>query len=421
MNVPPSRSLQSIGLISTIAMLFVVLFFIVVWLVDRQQTKVSDETSYIQSELLPDILHIQRRARNLEKIRGTGDQLLSSISQGDRQTALLHLTLMANHPSVLDDENTAQIVGHALQFLTDASQATQQQTGSQQDWRGKWQPIANQLSRMADDAMTQSSQMIAKEMEVLSDISKVVRFQLFITMALVALFLLMFFWFLYRNVISPLMQINQALIAMGSNKPVPSIPATGLKEIHAVQSALIELQKSIQDSAASRRELEYLAHHDVLTGLPNRRFFIQSATDQAQAAYQSGKSVTVGLVDIDLFKRINDEHGHAVGDSILSQFAKIFVDAFRDSDILCRYGGEEFAFVLIGTDLIEAKRLAEQLRLQVLRNKFRMAESGDVVSLSISLGLARMKEDGFDRALIRADDALYKAKQSGRNKTVVQD
>lgn len=416
----PQRSLPSIGLFSAISLLFLVLFLLVVWVVDRQQMRMLEETHIMQSERVPEILQVQRRARYLEKIRNTGDQLLNSLDNSDRQTALLYLNLLAKHPNVLDDAQTALLVDQAFRFLIDANQAIVQQPGTVESWRQQWQPKAQRLSQLADDAMTQSSQIIAKEMGVLSDISRQVRLKMFFTMALVGTFLLVFFWLLHRQVLKPLQLINRSLMAIKSNNTLPPLPETGIKEIHSLESALIELQQSVQDSVKARQDMEYLAHHDLLTGLPNRRYFIQKTMDRTRLALLHGQSVTVGLVDIDYFKRVNDEFGHAAGDAVLTQFADIFRSAFREGDDLCRYGGEEFAFALIGADLCESQRIAERLRVEVQKFKFQIPGRLEPVYLSISLGLAQIDQEGFDRALTRADNALYQAKQAGRNKTVIQ-
>jgi len=421
MDHTSQRNLQSIGLFSATALLFVVFFLLIVWVVDRQQSRLFDETRFMQSERLPEILQAQRRARYLEKIRSTGDQLLNSLDNGDRQTALVYLlNVLAKHPNVLDDGQTAVLVDQAFRFLTDANQAIVQQPTTAESWRQTWQPTAQRLSQLADDAMKQSSQMIAKDMEILSDISRQVRLKMFFTMALVGTFLLVFFWLLYRQVLKPLQLINRSLIAIKSNHKLPPMPQTGIKEIHSLESALIDLQQSVQDSVKARQDMEYLAHHDLLTSLPNRRYFIQQAIDRIRQAAADGQPVTVGLVDIDYFKRINDEFGHAAGDAVLTQFADIFRSAFREGDHLCRYGGEEFAFTLIGADLQEAQSISERLRVEVQTHKFQIPDRREPVSLSISLGLAQIDQEGFDRALIRADDALYLAKQAGRNKTIVQ-
>jgi len=420
MDYTPPRSLQSIGLFSATALLFVVLFLLVVWVVDRQQTLLLDRTRIMQSERIPEILVLQRRARYLDKIRSTGDQVLYAPNNSDRQVALLYLNHLAKHPNVLNDVQTALLVDQAFRFLTDASQVMTQQALADDSWRQTWQSKAKRLSQLADDAMTQSSQMIAKDMERLSDISRQVRLKMFFIMALVGTFLLVFFWLLHRQVLKPLQLINRSLIAIKSNDALQPLPQTGIKEIHSLESALVDLQQSVQDSVKARQDMEYLAHHDLLTGLPNRRYFIQKTMDKTRQAAVDGQPVTIGLVDIDYFKRINDEFGHAAGDAVLTQFADIFRSALREGDDLCRYGGEEFAFALIGADLSETQRISERLRVEVQKFKFQIPGGKGPVSLSISLGLAQIDHQGFDRALSRADDALYLAKQAGRNKTVIQ-
>lgn len=163
------------------------------------------------------------------------------------------------------------------------------------------------------------------------------------------------------------------------------------------------------------RQLEDLASTDELTGLYNRRYFLRRAEaelSRLRAGHQSG----LALIDLDHFKRINDLHGHATGDRVLQAFASVARSCLRDDDILARYGGEEFVLLLPHTDAEQFSACCERLR-----EAFANAQPLDVQlqagHLSLSVGLTLLNAgDGLDESLQRADEALYRAKDRGRNR-----
>jgi diguanylate cyclase (GGDEF)-like protein len=165
-------------------------------------------------------------------------------------------------------------------------------------------------------------------------------------------------------------------------------------------------------------ELRVLATTDFLTGLPNRREFMDRLTgEQGRLQRDIGASAAVLLLDIDYFKRINDEYGHAAGDAVLRQLADLMRDAQRKIDMLGRIGGEEFAILLPGTELDAAAVFAERLRLQVAETPMQLDDNASL-TVTVSIGIAVMggKHCSGDAALIRADQALYCAKRAGRNR-----
>jgi diguanylate cyclase (GGDEF)-like protein len=170
-------------------------------------------------------------------------------------------------------------------------------------------------------------------------------------------------------------------------------------------------------------ELRVLATTDFLTGLPNRREFMgRLADEQGRLQRDIGACAAVLLLDIDHFKRINDEHGHAAGDSVLRQLAELMLDGQRKIDMLGRIGGEEFAILLPGTELDAAAVFAERLRLRVAETPISL-DGGVSLHVTVSIGLAAMggANPGGDAALIRADQALYCAKRGGRNRVELMD
>jgi diguanylate cyclase (GGDEF)-like protein/PAS domain S-box-containing protein len=167
---------------------------------------------------------------------------------------------------------------------------------------------------------------------------------------------------------------------------------------------------------ASEKELLVLATTDVLTELPNRRQFIARLTEEFARVRRFGNQrCSVLMIDIDHFKRINDTYGHVMGDAGLRHFAQLMRKAIREIDMVARVGGEEFAVILPGSDLAAARTSAERLREIVAKTP--LVQDGKTISVTVSIGVATMvaSDSEADQTLIRADEALYRAKENGRN------
>ncbi len=164
-------------------------------------------------------------------------------------------------------------------------------------------------------------------------------------------------------------------------------------------------------------ELKGLAVTDTLTGLLNRRRLPELALRETERALRYKRPMSVIFLDIDHFKQVNDRHGHLVGDMVLRALAKRIVQATRTTDVVCRYGGEEFLVLIPEAGLDKATATAERLRQIVSDMTVSTAEAD--INVTISLGVAELRdEEGetFDRLLARADAALYRAKSNGRNR-----
>lgn len=191
-------------------------------------------------------------------------------------------------------------------------------------------------------------------------------------------------------------------------------------EIHRLRAAT--LQKEMEHERRAVTRLERLASSDALTGLHNRRHVLEIAAREVQRALRTGRPLTVLLLDVDRFKRVNDQHGHAVGDQVLAGIARILRHAARDGDAVARYGGEEFLLLLPDTALAGGTDAAERLRLTIGRTP--LETSAGTLAISASIGAAEL-DDGLREVdhgevlgslLDRADQALYKAKRGGRNR-----
>jgi len=167
-------------------------------------------------------------------------------------------------------------------------------------------------------------------------------------------------------------------------------------------------------------ELMRLATTDPLTGLPNRRSFIQEVEVEMVHSRFSPKNPTAFLmIDLDHFKRVNDDFGHAAGDAVLTAFAAELQKILRKSDLLGRIGGEEFGVLLRFTDLPSAARLAEKLRARV--SAMEVPFEGTMVRITVSIGITvqRPGDDSLDTLMSRADTAMYAAKNAGRDRVEI--
>ncbi|MGI2169647.1 sensor domain-containing diguanylate cyclase [Shewanella sp. MF05960] len=167
-------------------------------------------------------------------------------------------------------------------------------------------------------------------------------------------------------------------------------------------------------------ELLRLATTDTLTGLLNRRQCFTLAEQELARCLQNNRPFSLLIADIDFFKHVNDRFGHIAGDKVLQRFAAICTKALRDIDIIGRFGGEEFIIILPETDLQGARISGERLRQKVEEMNISFNENN--IQVTVSMGIATNcghPEMSLDSMLVKADEALYKAKTTGRNKVVL--
>ncbi len=184
-------------------------------------------------------------------------------------------------------------------------------------------------------------------------------------------------------------------------------------ELQTLESVADICANSIQNAYYVER-VKQLAYLDGLTGIFNRRFFELRISEEVERARRYGTGMAVIMADIDQFKRLNDEFGHLLGDEVLRQVSSLFHQQVRKIDVVCRYGGEEFAILLTQTTAQQAFTIAEKLRRQVENFQF----PGVPRSITISAGVAAFPTHGRSRdEIVRAaDNGLYTAKQEGRNR-----
>jgi diguanylate cyclase (GGDEF)-like protein len=189
-------------------------------------------------------------------------------------------------------------------------------------------------------------------------------------------------------------------------------------ELERQRAAIEEANRRLRaQNEALRRANEVLAQlslTDGLTRLHNHRHFQDQFAREAKRADRTHQPLALALVDIDDFKRLNDDLGHAAGDAVLQGVARLMLDELRDSDFLSRYGGEEFALLAPQTDLAGATALAEKLRLGIARARLPVLGPYGRVSVTVSVGVA-LYDGGTTSTFAAADRALYEAKAAGKD------
>jgi diguanylate cyclase (GGDEF)-like protein len=165
-------------------------------------------------------------------------------------------------------------------------------------------------------------------------------------------------------------------------------------------------------------EVQRLATTDSLTGLHNRRSFFDMAQRLYDYARRYSRPLAVIMLDVDHFKQINDSFGHAIGDQVLRSMADICLSTLRTVDVVGRYGGEEFVMLLPETDLADAGMVAERLQQQVIAEPV-LTDRG-ALAITVSLGVSHIAATchSLEQLIDRADQALYAAKQQGRNRVI---
>jgi len=188
------------------------------------------------------------------------------------------------------------------------------------------------------------------------------------------------------------------------------------KKIKLAQGKLTEMSSLEKEMKQAQIQMAEMSTRDELTGLYNRRYFIESLEREVARAKRYKRNLGFCMTDLDKFKDINDTYGHLAGDMVLSTIGRMFEAHFRRGDLICRYGGEEFAVILPDTSLKSAMNICERLRKKVSSHRFKYNSSDFSISISTGIALYNNLVHRSPVELVSAaDQALYQAKKEGRN------
>jgi diguanylate cyclase (GGDEF)-like protein len=182
------------------------------------------------------------------------------------------------------------------------------------------------------------------------------------------------------------------------------------------------------ENATNLERLKRVGLTDSLTGINNRRFFDQRLIEETARAQRTNEPLACLFMDVDHFKAVNDRHGHQLGDQVLREIAGLIREQLRASDVLGRYGGEEFSALLVNANSESAMEIAERIRSVIEKQSFSTPED-QLMSVTISIGVATLSMESADieseklseDLVERADQAVYQAKHNGRNLVVLAD
>jgi len=214
-------------------------------------------------------------------------------------------------------------------------------------------------------------------------------------------------------------------VALGDGLPAQARPPLRVLFVLVLVCAVVRQTQQLRDRdrllaaeravAEGQERLQHLAHHDPLTGLPNRVLLRDRVTQALATAHRRQQKVALMFIDLDRFKEVNDTLGHAIGDALLCHVAGEFTRILRDQDTVCRQGGDEFAIVL--PDVDSAASVAQAVERVMMLSNRRATIAGHQLPMAMSVGIAMFPKDGddFDGLMQCADTAMYRAKASGRN------
>lgn len=255
------------------------------------------------------------------------------------------------------------------------------------------------------------------------------RYFLLATVGLATLALGVFFLLLRvirRRVLRPILEATDLFVSLANERLITSIPAPRYDdEIGDMMRAIHVLKAHSQERICLGKEREEMiaqlqaaSDTDFLTGLLNRRAFFAQGEQQFGIAQRYRRQLALILMDVDHFKAVNDQHGHLAGDQVLCKVAELSRRCRRKVDLLARYGGEEFLLLLPEIDLEQGRAVAEKLRVEIGACDFQL-DDGVSLKISASFGVVAFEhDDTLESLIVRADQALYKAKDGGRNRVM---
>lgn len=385
---------------------------LVIWLLVDQR-HLLDVMEKIQTRALPGTLEQQRLVRNLEAMRLEGERVLYGQTPAIRQQAGFVASLIVQHPGLREQPQARVLADRVSQFL---QAAARQPTPSAATAR-EWGTLSLQLSQLADQLTADGIATVTDEVgQMQAVVSRSVN-QLMMGLGWVALLVLVSLAVIMGAIIYPLRQIDSALSHLRADQELPPLTPTRTTEICTIHDAIRQLHHTLQENESIRAGLEVMATTDGLTGLTNRRHFMQEGQQDLARARRYQRPVSVALADLDHFKNVNDRYGHDAGDTVLKAFAAVVFETLRQTDRVCRYGGEEFAFIFPETTPSVAADLAERLRRRFETTPVPLS-TGDSIYVTLSMGVVDASALDLEEALRQADHALYAAKAAGRNRII---
>ena len=362
--------------------------------------------------------------------------LVKRVTPQEAVEAGLEIFIVNRDNQIIFPDQSARASGdHTVPRVTVSAGAEEHRWGGATPFLTAASAIADPVSTVPLGWKVVVRQPTAKALQHATELQRVIT--VVCTVVLLAFILLA--WLLGRQLGRPIQQLTRIAQAIARGQPANFNLTVHTTEVRTLNDALREMSTQLlhqqHDLAAAAQDLEHkvalrtqelaqaneqltaLARRDALTGLPNRLAVNEFLAHEFPLLKRRPVPYTVVLIDIDHFKRVNDTHGHAVGDDVLKHVGGLLMRAVRESDFVGRLGGEEFIAILPMTSLADALGVAEKIRAQI-----EASPVAPVGVLTISLGVAVAQADhvSVDVAIQQADAMLYEAKRAGRNRVMPQ-
>jgi diguanylate cyclase (GGDEF)-like protein len=421
-----TQSPRRIGLL-----IITLIFAAVVWLVGgvvlyvmlKQQARIEADAQHIYDVSSAKVFEATRIIRGLERLAREGHALSWIGSTPERSSRRQSLQSLLDDGALQGDADMRSLLAESFAVLDANLQALARDGDSAQNASAdKWIPVMQKILARSEAEGAQVSALAIEEADAILESTAKAQEMLLLVAAVIALASVAFFITLYLTLTRPLVKLTRSMSLAREGRPIVARKQL-VSELQMLHDAAVSLSNTHLALNVARNQLEQLAHTDVLTGLANRRSCQTHGAQGIAYAQRYGTPLSLVVFDIDHFKNINDVYGHEGGDNALKSISRYFLDAVRGADQpVARMGGEEFALLLVRAPLAEAVLVAERMRLAI--EKLEVAMPGNrTVQLTASLGVAQFRSDDADlNALMRrADQALYKAKERGRNRVEAAD
>lgn len=407
----------------------------------KVQYDILQQANRTTRKLLPEVQAEVRTAINLERLQVFGEIIRNSPEPRERREALLAAQILTMDTAYEQAPQIKEEVRRAFATIERLAARRAEQEGANSCNQAKsvqndpettrgWAEARAILDNLGQNLSIGAAVGVAEGNATIARHAKQAMWVVTgVLGSLILLFAATIYW-AQRVIVQPIIRVIRGLESVRATQSSVPLRREWLRELDDISAAVeafgaalarisehaTELEREVAERQAAQARLVELATTDVLTGLKNRRYFMETASQEFERARRYQTPLSLLMLDADHFKSINDRYGHPVGDEALKALAEHGQRQLREMDLFARLGGEEFAILLPQTDLNAARTVAERVRQSIAAQPVAAEES--TVSFTVSIGLAQLEASttNLDELLRQADAALYQAKENGRNR-----
>lgn len=417
-TLDPRRKISLLTLSALLAIVVWVAGGVALAIALKQQSLIEAEAQHIQDVSSAKVFEATRTIRSIERLAREGDAILWIDDKAELTRRWYSLQTLLADAALQGDSDLRALVARGFAVI-DAYLSTGDAVRAQGRAAAveAWKPVMQDLINRSEAEGAAVSDLATQEADRILASTEQARTVFLAVAGVAALASMVFFAMLYRWLARPVVRLARSMVSARDGLEI-GVENEAVLELQMLQEAAVALGAAHKSLESLSRQMEKLAYTDALTGLPNRRSFQVHCAQSFAYAKRYDTPMAVMLLDIDHFKRINDQHGHEGGDVVLKALGEFLIGSARASDQpVARIGGEEFALVLFHSSVPQALEFADRLRASIANLRVAMP-GGTELQFTVSVGVsAFVAEDAdMDTFMRRADVALYRAKAGGRNR-----